>query len=86
MDSAFKDWILADFAKLSGKEQEYFLRMLKFRPEELIYKISLVIMDYMPGYIAQTSRVCCCNITTDPRELVMALKAQFAERLEGITL
>lgn len=84
MDDGFKAWLLADFAKLEGRDLEDFLRMLKFRTEELIHKISLVIMDYVPSYVAQTHRVCYCNKKTDPYELVRALKAQFAELLDSV--
>lgn len=84
MDDGFKAWLLADFAKLEGSDLNDFLLMLKFRTEELIHKISLVIMDYVPVYVGQTHRVCHCNRTTDPRELVRALKVQFEEHLKTI--
>ena len=81
VDQEFKSWVLQRFAELSSGTMGQFLSDLRLRPNVVLQHIIANINLWARAYAKRTGKALIVNVEADSREILEALKVQFASEL-----
>ena len=89
MNQEFKDFLIRDMKSCAPEDRQEFLRMLKFKPDQVVNVISANIIGWGTSFVMKTGRVLGgydikSDIQSDAQELLRAYQEHFAEELGAI--
>ena len=85
MHPAFKEFLIKDTEGYTPEQKQNFLRMLKFKPDQMVKIISDNIIDWGTIFCFTAGTFMTTNLPHDAQELLRAYQEHFAKDLEAIT-